>query len=252
MSEHTPSRELTRGRRAILLRAVAFAGLVVLLLVPMPSSLPYESMIEPVFSIRERLITREDFDDGSYVEQLESGPLVFEGEINKETALRLMWMIRTRPAPTKLVVTSTGGSVLWADRLGRVIERASIPVYVEHYCNSACVELLIHARKAVVWLGAGILLHRPSRDQISFEGEDLENFLARDRALFRGLGVDPAALDMLREYDEWPLTIGELARGGFIDQVIDPSTGREVDAREFCKREPGTCDPEAVAYFDWP
>jgi hypothetical protein len=116
--------------------------------------------------------------------------LILTGAIAAGTAERFGQVLANAPHVEKIVLTSTGGRMLEAQRMAELIRARGLDSEVDGHCMSACTELLLAGRERYADEEARIGFHQPS-----FPGarpEELRTEIEGMRQDYVAAGVDPA------------------------------------------------------------
>ncbi len=160
------------------------------------------------------------FDDSG---GLESTWLVVDGEIHEGFADEVIGKLRAEKA-VGLVISSPGGSLFEARRLGRYLRRNGLRVGVKGLCTSACVDVLAGGIERYVTPRAKLGIHQSRVPQhlSSHEGGQLS--VAAAALYLREMGVDEvvalAAASVPNDSMYW-ITVAEALETGLATQLVE-------------------------------
>lgn len=148
--------------------------------------------------------------------------LVVDGEINDGFADKVIARLRAERA-VGLVITSPGGSLYEARRLGRWLRDNGLPVGVNELCTSACVDVLAGGveRYATANVRLGIHQSKVPAHLSSHEGGQLSVVSAalylREMGIDSSVALAAAAVPNNRMY--W-ISLGEALETGLVTKVV--------------------------------
>jgi hypothetical protein len=160
------------------------------------------------------------FDDSG---GLDSTWVVVDGEIHEGFADEVIGKLRSEKA-VGLVISSPGGSLFEARRLGRYLRRNGLRVGVKGLCTSACVDVLAGGIERYVTPRARLGIHQSKVPQhlSSHEGGQLS--VAAAALYLREMGVDEvvalAAASVPNDSMYW-ITVAEALETGLATQLVN-------------------------------
>jgi ATP-dependent protease ClpP protease subunit len=155
--------------------------------------------------------------------QLDSTWLVVKGEIDDGFADEVIGKLRAEKA-VGLLITSPGGSLFEARRLGRYLRQNGLRVGVSGICTSACIDVLAGGIERYVTPRAKLGIHQSKvpAHLSSHEGGQLS--VAAAALYLREMGIDEvvalAAASVPNESMYW-ISVAEALKTGLATELVD-------------------------------
>ncbi len=181
------------------------------------------------------------------IERRGGSDLVLSGAINERSVGDVIGALDD-PSITILRITSQGGLVDPAHRLGRYIRDNDVTVIAEGECVSACVMVLAASPAAAVSPGTTVMFQRVE-PLAEFANPDLRQqralSLREAVEVYREFGIAEWAIETAGRQQSWRPTLDQMIRMNLIDLIYDPASEDLVPAAGYCMDHPAQCgDPE--------